>query len=141
VFFFQKSFEATRMVGLMQMLPRADEFLARLEPWDRVAVVSYDLHLKLWMDFSLDRDALGRILGHDLLMANPPPFDVAPAPSLFAQLAPAQARRVASPEDALKAVADALWCSSRTASAVSAWAACRWSPRMTRRATRSSRRG
>ena len=67
VFFFQKSFEASRMTGLMRMLPRADEFLSRLDPSDCVAVVSFDSHLRRWLDFTQDASRLRRVLDHDLL--------------------------------------------------------------------------
>lgn len=109
VFFIQKSFEGTRMVGLMQMLPRADDLVSRLGPSDYVAVVSFDSHLRRWLDFTRDRARLRRVLEHDLLLSTPPASHATPAPpSLFERLDPDRARRAGRPEDALEAVADAL---------------------------------
>src|SRR5215470_7352747 len=58
VFFFQTDYYPTRLVGLMRMSIHARRFLDALLPTDRVAVVSYDSHLKLRQDFTSDRQKL-----------------------------------------------------------------------------------
>jgi VWFA-related protein len=62
IFFFQADFEISRLIGLVRMSLQARRFLDNLLPTDRVAVVSYDSHLKLRQDFTSDpqkiRDAL-----------------------------------------------------------------------------------
>ncbi|MFN2384851.1 MAG: VWA domain-containing protein [Thermoanaerobaculia bacterium] len=55
IFFFQTNFVPTRMVGLMRMALQARRFLDGLLPTDRVAVLSFDSHLKLRQDFTNDR--------------------------------------------------------------------------------------
>lgn len=50
VFIFQKDLEPSRIVGLMRMLIETRLFLDALGPDDRVAVLSFDSHLKIWLD-------------------------------------------------------------------------------------------
>src|SRR5436853_215696 len=46
-----------RTRGHLKTLPYVKKLLAGLDSGDRLAVVSFDSHLKLWQDFTLDRDA------------------------------------------------------------------------------------
>ena len=62
VFFFQTDYVPTRLVGLVRMSFHAKRFLDALLPTDRVAVVSYDSHLKLRQDFTADRGKIDRAL-------------------------------------------------------------------------------
>src|SRR5262245_52119498 len=55
VFFFQTDHTPIRLVGLMRMRIQARKFLDSLLPTDRVAVLSFDSHLKLRQDFTDDR--------------------------------------------------------------------------------------
>ncbi|HEX9492635.1 MAG TPA: hypothetical protein VGA33_05190, partial [Thermoanaerobaculia bacterium] len=54
VFFFQTDFarHPSRVLGQMDILQRIDSFLDFLEPDDRVAILSFDSHLKFRLDFS-----------------------------------------------------------------------------------------
>src|ERR1043165_1906326 len=54
VVFFQTDFsrEDVRIRGQMKILSFADDFVDSLEPEDRVAVFSYDSHLKFRLDFT-----------------------------------------------------------------------------------------
>jgi hypothetical protein len=58
VFFVQADLNPTRISGQMRLRPYTRDLLASLHPSDRVAVVSYDSHLKLWLDFTDDREAV-----------------------------------------------------------------------------------
>ena len=58
VFLFQKDLEPGRIEGLMQMLLRSRNFLDTLTDVDRVAILSFDSHLKIWTDFTNNRDRL-----------------------------------------------------------------------------------
>lgn len=108
VFFVQADLNPTRISGQMRLRPYTRELLATLHPADRVAVVSYDSHLKLWLDFTDDREAVHAAV--DRAMIYSPAPDVAPgaSPSLAARFDFAEARRVASPERALEMTAKAL---------------------------------
>src|SRR5262245_52307138 len=68
VFLFQKDLEPSRIIGLMKILFRAKTFVETLGPDDRVAIVSFDSHLKIWIDFTNDKAELLRILDRGLLL-------------------------------------------------------------------------
>lgn len=108
VFFVQADLNPTRISGQMRMRPYTRELLASLHPSDRVAVVSYDSHLKLWLDFTGDREAVHRAVDRAMIYSRE--AEVAPGgpPSLAARFDFAEARRVASPERALEMTARAL---------------------------------
>lgn len=108
VLFVQADLNPTRISGQMRMRPYTRELLASLHPSDRVAVVSYDSHLKLWLDFTDDREAVHEAV--DRAMIYTPETDVPPSgpPSLAESFDFAEARRVASPERALEMTARAL---------------------------------
>jgi VWFA-related protein len=108
VFLFQKDFEESRIVGLMAMLKEAGALLDRLGPDDRVAVFSFDYHLKLWTDFTGDRDRVHRLLDRSILFGDSPPPDdgLSPVPSI--RFDPEEGRRAATIEQALLLIGRAL---------------------------------
>jgi len=108
VLLFQKDLEPSRIVGLMRMLIEAQGFLDTLTPDDRVAVLSFDSHLKIWLDFTSDRERLRRVLKRGILLENPPPVQEASSVSLVARLDPAEGRRAYSIEKGLQLIAEAL---------------------------------
>jgi VWFA-related protein len=108
VFLFQKDLEPSRIVGLMRMLVEAQGFLDGLTPYDRVAILSFDSHLKIWNDFTDDRDRLLRVLKHGILFEDPLPVPAASAISLLTRLGAANARKTYTIEKALHVIADAL---------------------------------
>jgi VWFA-related protein len=108
VFFFQKDIAAMRTLGLLRMQREALKLARQLEPQDRVAVVSFDSHFKVWLDFTRDRAALGRILEHGLIFEDRPHPVQEPYPSLLAHVDPEAARRASSPETALLLLGEAL---------------------------------
>ena len=109
VFLVQKELHPTRTGGLLRMLEEARKLIGALGPDDRVAILSFDTHLKLWRDFTADRESLDRALEHDVLFASRPRYaGIGPDPSLAAHLPLEDSRRAATPETALKLVAQAL---------------------------------
>lgn len=128
VFFFQKDLDASRATGFLQMLRRSGDMLDGLGEHDRVAVVSYDSHLRLWTDFTSDRARLRQVLKRSILFERPA-YDVEAAPSLFAHLDPAAGRRAATPESALLLLGEALQQLPGSKSLVLfGWGMGRWSP-------------
>lgn len=97
-----------RVVGEMGVIDSFHAFVDLLQPDDRVALFSFDSHLKLRLDFSTDRDQLQKIFPTVLAIDNP----VAPAstlkPSLAALLDPAAMKNAATSEQALILLARAL---------------------------------
>ena len=108
VFFVQADLNPTRISGQMRLRPYTRELLATLHPSDRIAVVSFDSHLKLWLDFTDDREAVHAAI--DRAMIFNPQGEVAPTgpPSLADRFDLDAAFRAASPERAMELVAEAL---------------------------------
>lgn len=108
VIFFQTDHEISRLHGLLRMGIQARRFLTTLQPTDRVAVVSYDSHLKLRQDFTSDRAKLERAIHAAIRRGDAAPPDPESHPSLAGRLDLDESRRCATPERALELVARAL---------------------------------
>lgn len=108
VFLVQKDLEPTRIVGLMRMLLNTRRFLDSLGAEDRVAVLSFDSRLKVWLDFTRDMDKVRTVLEHGILFEKPPPVEAAPPPALLPALDVKQAARAYTMEDSLVLLGRAL---------------------------------
>ena len=108
VFFFQKDFEESRLAGLLRMQRAALSVVDNLAPGDRAAVVSFDSHLKLRLDFTSDRETLRHVVGNVVLLGSARYIPPGPPPSLAEHFDRERARKAASPETALLVLADAL---------------------------------
>ena len=108
VFVFQKSFDRGRLPGLMRMLIQSREFVGTLTPRDRVAVLSFDSRLRIWLDFSSDRARVAHALERGILLETPPASQASVDPSLVARLDAADVRRAYSIERALRLIGEAL---------------------------------
>jgi VWFA-related protein len=108
VFLFQKDLEPSRIVGLLRMLLKSRDFLDTLGPNDRVAILSFDSYLKVWTDFTNDREVLDRVLAHGVLFERPPILEASGTPSLVRGLDPRRSRRTYTIEGALEAIGGAL---------------------------------
>lgn len=108
VFVFQKSLERSRIVGLMRMLIEARGLLDTLTPHDRVAVLSFDSHLRVWLDFTNDYDRVRRIFERSILFEHAAAVQESEGPSLVRRLHFDRARRTYTIESALRRVGEAL---------------------------------
>lgn len=108
VLLFQKDMESSRLTGLVRMKAWAARFLETLGPEDRVAVLSFDSHLKLWIDFTGDRALLRGVIDGWIRRDRPPRLLPGPFPSLAAHFDEAEARRASTLESALLVTARAL---------------------------------
>ncbi len=109
VLFFQADFGRYRTKGLMRMANEMVLFLDRLLPTDRVAVLSYDSHLKLRLDFTNDRKAIHRALFDTLRIGGAPePAPSSPFPSIGVHFDVKAARKASSVERGLYETAKAL---------------------------------
>jgi VWFA-related protein len=119
VFFVQADLNPTRISGQLRLRPYTRDLLDRLHPADRIAVVSYDSHLKLWQDFTRDREAVYAALDRAMLWSEEGTKDGRDGrdnkdrkdgeqASLAAGFDVRAARRAASPERALEVTARAL---------------------------------
>jgi VWFA-related protein len=108
VLLFQKDSEGSRLRGLLQAVRQAKDLIAPFSPLDRVAVLTYDSQLRLHLDFTPDFEAVRRVLDESVLRRWPKPIPPGDPPSLAAQLDREEARRAATPEQALLALGRAL---------------------------------
>lgn len=110
VVFVQTDFarERSRVLGQMNFFPHAKDLIDSLGDDDRVAVFSFDSHLKFRLDFSSDKEQVKQAVRESLLIDHPPPPPEVPEPALAPQLDRAAMKRSANPESALLLVANAL---------------------------------
>ena len=108
VFFFQDDFERSRLVGLVRMGVQARRFLEDLLPTDRVAVVSYDSHLKLRQDFTNDHEKIRAALFDAIRTGEQAPVENVYFPSIAEHFDFAAARDASTPERGLFVLARAL---------------------------------
>jgi VWFA-related protein len=114
VLFVQADFNALRIHGHLKLLPFVRDLLDSLAPGDRVALVSFDSHLKLWRDFTTDREAVHGAVYQAVRFGNDPPQlrdserRRHRGPSLAARLDPAAAKDAPWAEKGLELLAEAL---------------------------------
>jgi hypothetical protein len=110
VYFFQTDIarESSRVAGQLQMGQQFDGLLSMLEPEDRVAVLSYDSHLKLRSDFTDDKHRLRAAMEDSILMNEPNTPPLVPSPSIAKRLDKQEMLKAGKPETALILVGNAL---------------------------------
>jgi VWFA-related protein len=104
----QTDFGRIRAKGQMSLISEAGPFLEALLPTDRVAVVSFDSHLKLRQDFTSDRVLIKDAMERSLLIEKVEPWEGGAFPSLGAGLDPVESRKAASIDRSLELIAKAL---------------------------------
>jgi VWFA-related protein len=110
IYLFQTDFSRanSRVVGQMKVLATIDDLIDKLQPEDRVAVFSYDSHLKFRLDLTSDKAAIREAVSKTLAIDDPPKPPAVAEPSLASRLDAKKMRDAATPERALKLVSDAL---------------------------------
>jgi hypothetical protein len=108
VLFIQADFNSIRAKGHLRILPLVKEFLRTLDEEDWVAVVSFDSHLKLWLDFTRDRTAAGEATDRAVRFGALPPIQRGRHRSLVYTFPSQEAKDAATPEDALRLTARSL---------------------------------
>jgi VWFA-related protein len=108
VIFVQADLNPTRISGQLRLRRYTRELLGTLHPEDRVAVVSFDSHLKLWQDFARDHDATHAAIDQAMLYSEAPERAPGGTDSIARHFDFAAARKAASPERALELTARAL---------------------------------
>lgn len=107
IFFFQTSFEPSRLVGFLRMAIQARRFVDGLLPTDRVAILSFDSHLKLRQDFTGDRWKIEEAIDRSLVAGPAPPPDPEAFPSLAKNFDFRAAKKAVTPERSLALIARA----------------------------------
>jgi VWFA-related protein len=108
VVFVQADLNPVRISGQLRLRRYTRELLDTFHAQDRVAVVSFDSHLKLWQDFEQDMDATHEAIDQAMLYSRQPDIAVSEPLSLARHFDFAAAREAASPERALELMARAL---------------------------------
>src|ERR1043165_5574526 len=109
VFLYQTDFARhdARVRGQMKLL-QMDEWLDWIEPEDRVAVLSFDSHLKFRLDFTNNKHDIANAMEESLYISDPPWPQRVPLPSLGSRLKPEELAKDGSPERALIEIGNAL---------------------------------
>ncbi len=108
IFFFQTNWEGRRLTGLMRMSLQAKRFLDTLLPTDRVAVFSFDSHLKLRQDFTNDRAKLEAAIYDAILFGVTPRRPAGAFPSAAKNFDFRAAKKAVTPEKALALISRAV---------------------------------
>jgi VWFA-related protein len=110
VVFVQTDFarNASRVSGQLHFNRYIKEFLESLLPDDRVAVLSFDSHLKFQLDFTSDKERVSDAVRRSILIDEPPPPPIVHSPALASRLDREEMKRVTSSESALLLIGNAL---------------------------------
>jgi hypothetical protein len=108
VVFVQADLHPTRISGQMRLRPYTRELLAGLRPGDRVAVASFDSHLKLRLDFNGDPAAIHAAIDRSVVYNPAVPVPPAEPFSLARHFDVEAAKKAASPERALELLGRAM---------------------------------
>jgi VWFA-related protein len=110
VVFVQTDFarNTVRLEGHMNFAPHAQRFIETLRPGDRVAVFSFDSHLKFRLDFTSDKEAVNAAIRDSVRIDHPPPPPLVHTPALASRLDREAMKRAVNSESALLLVANAL---------------------------------
>jgi VWFA-related protein len=109
IFLYQTDFARNnaRVLGQMKLL-QMDDWLEWIEPEDRVAVLSFDSHLKFRLDFTGNKHDIANAMEQALYVSDPPWPQRVPLPSLGSRLKPEELAQIGSPERALIEIGNAL---------------------------------
>ena len=104
----QKSLEPVRVIGLLRLLQESGRLLSHLTPDDRVAILSFDSHLKIWLDFTGDLNHARAVLAEDVMFRKPARIEPTPGLSLVAGLSQDLGHQTYTIEKALRLLGNAL---------------------------------
>jgi VWFA-related protein len=110
VLFIQTDFgrNTARIRGQLKFRHYAENFIESLPPEDRVAVFSFDSHLKFRRDFTSDKESVRAAIRESVRIDHPPPPPVVHRPALGPLLDREAMRKAATSEAGLLLIADAL---------------------------------
>lgn len=110
VLFVQTDFTRDRLrtEGQLKFLHFAEGMVESFEPEDRLAVFSFDSHLKFRLDFTSDKEKVRDALRGAIYIDEPKTPPIVPSPALFSRLDRDEMKRAASSETALHLIGNAL---------------------------------
>jgi len=110
VFFVQTDFtrDYTRTRGQMKFRRYAEEIIEGFAPEDRIAVLSFDSHLKFRRDFTTDKESVIEAIRESIRIDDPARPQPADEAALGPRLTRAALRRATTSEKALRLIGEAL---------------------------------
>ena len=110
IYYIQTDFgrAAARLKGHMKFLHFAEQMIEHLEDGDRVAVFSFDSHLKFRLDFSDNKNQIIHAIRQAVLIDDPAWPSPVPSPSLARRLERDEMRRFTSSDEAFIHIGNAL---------------------------------
>jgi len=105
---FQSDLNLYKIKGIVRMAPQAADFVRNLAPTDRVALLTFESHLELRSDFTVDHDALAEMITTTEILHGTidPPEPSSPLLSKYFDMD--EARKAATMTNALELIARAL---------------------------------
>ena len=108
VVLFQTDINLYRIKGVVRMAPQAADFVRNLAPTDRVAFLTFESHLELRSDFTVDHEALAEMITTTQILNGTIDPPEPSSPLLGEYFNPDEARRAATLTGALEVVAHSL---------------------------------
>jgi len=108
VVLFQTDINLYRIKGVVRMAPQAADFVRNLAPSDRVAFLTFESHLELRSDFTVDHEALAEMITTTEILDSSIEAPQPSSPRLSESFNFKQARKAATMSDALELVAQSL---------------------------------
>jgi VWFA-related protein len=110
IYFIQTDFarNRARISGQLSFMSYGDQMIDDLEEGDRVAVFSFDSHLKFRLDFTDDKRALKDAIRQAVLIDEPPAPRVVANPSLARRLDREQMKKASTSDEAFILIANAV---------------------------------
>jgi len=108
VIIFQTDINLYRIKGVVRMAPQAADFVRNLTPTDRVAFLTFESHLEMRSDFTVEHEALAEMITTTEILDSSIEAPQPSSPQLSESFNFKQARKVATVSDALEQVAQAL---------------------------------
>lgn len=110
VIFVQTDFarEPSRVAGQLNFLKHAEAMIDAFADEDRIAVFSFDSHLKFRLDFTSDKEKVKEQIRAALRTDTPPPPPIVPNPALASRLNADEMKNAANSETALVLLGNSL---------------------------------
>jgi VWFA-related protein len=108
VLFYEKKSDLSEVAGLMRVRRDLASLRNIIAREDRVAIVSFDTRLHLWIDFTNDLSRIQQVLEHDIVVGSPPSLDPDSPGVLRARLPPTVQGAANTIEKSFRVLADAL---------------------------------
>jgi len=108
VVLFQTDINLYRIKGVVRMAPQAADFVRNLSPTDRVAFLTFESHLELRSDFTVDHEALAEMITTTEILDSSIEPPQPSSPRLSESFNFKQAHKAATMSDAFEVVAQAL---------------------------------